>query len=321
MNNLSLRALRYFAAAAQHKAISAAAKRLHISPASISVAITDLESALGIQLFVRQPSRGMRLTPAGERVFTEAMALLGHVDEFQSLAGALGHSVQGELSVACFTNLAPVYFSNLLAQFCRHYPSVSINLHVGDHEEILSGLVGGQYELALTFNLRIPDKFEWLLLAEVPPNIVLPIGHRLANAERVSLRKMVTEPLILMDLPHTRDYFLSLFFGLRLQPNVRFRSTNFEMVRTLVGNELGYSVLNLVPQSSTTYDGTRIRYLPIAEKVRPLQIGCLSVKRIAQRQVVKAFTDFSRAYFLKAFSQAPNTSAKRRHRRTNDRDA
>ena len=300
MNRFSLRALQYFVAAAQNRSISVAARQLNISPASISVTIAELETELDIQLFVRQPAKGLRLTPLGEIVLAEARSLLAHADEFHSRTGALGRSLQGELSVACFTNLAPVYFSNLLAQFCKLYPSVSINLHVGDQQEILSGLISGQYELALTFDLELSGKFDWQPLAKTPPHIVLPAGHPLARAKRLSLKRMASEPLILMDLPHTRDYFVSLFYSLHLKPNVRFRSTNFEMVRTLVGNELGYSILNLVPFSPVTYDGTRIRYIPISEKIRALEIGCLSSKRVKQRPIGTAFIDFTRAYFEKA---------------------
>jgi DNA-binding transcriptional LysR family regulator len=224
-------------------------------------------------------------------------SLLAHADEFQLRAGALGHSLEGELSVACFTNLGPAYFSNLLARFCRAHPSVSVKIYIGDQQEILSGLTGGQYELAVTFDLDIPKNFEWLALAAIPPQVVLPVKHPLANARRVSLKRLAPEPLILMDLPHTRDYFMSLFHRLHISPNLHLLSTNFEMVRTLVGNGLGYSILNLAPQSSSTYDGTRVRYVPIIEDVRPLEIGCLSVGRVAQRRIAKAFIEHTQEYF------------------------
>jgi len=299
MNRTSLRALQYFLEAARNKSVSAAAKALNISPASVSVAISDLEKDLDLQLFVRQPARGMKLTPAGEVIVAEARSLLAHADEFQSRAGALGDSLEGDLSVACFTNLGPAYFSNLLAQFCGLHPSVSVKIYVGDHQEILSGLVGGQFELAVTFDLDVPKNFEWLKLAAIPPQVVLPAKHPLAKAKRVSLKRMASEPLILMDLPHTRDYFMSLFHRLHISPNVRFSSTNFEMVRTLVGNGLGYSILNLMPNSPSTYDGTRVQYVPISEEVRDLEVGCLSIGRVAQRRVAKAFIEHTRAYFAK----------------------
>ena len=302
MKRVALRVLQYFVATAQNKGVSGAARELHISPASVSVAIAELESALDIQLFVRQ-AQGMRLTPSGEIVLSESRSLLAHAEEFQVRAGALGSSLEGELSVACFTNLGPAYFSNLLSQFCKAYPSVAVKIHVGDQEEILSGLAGGQFELAVTFDLDLPNlpkKFAWLKLATIPAVIVVSRQHRLAGAKKISLKRMASEPLILMDLPHTREYFLSLFYSLQIMPNIRFRSTNFEMVRTLVGNGLGYSVLNLVPRYPTTYDGSEVRCVPIAERVRPLEVGCLTIERVANRRIAQAFIDFTRGYFRSA---------------------
>jgi DNA-binding transcriptional LysR family regulator len=58
-------------------------------PASVSVAVADLEATLDIQLFVRQPAHGMKLTPDDEIVLAEARSLLTHADEFQSRTGSL----------------------------------------------------------------------------------------------------------------------------------------------------------------------------------------------------------------------------------------
>ena len=296
MKRVSLRVLQYFVATAQNKGISDAARQLHISPASVSVAVAELETALNLQLFVRQ-GHGMRLTPSGEIVLAEARSLLAHAEEFQSRTGALGNALEGELRVACFTNLGPAYVSNLLSRFCQIYPNVSVNIHASDQEEILLGLTGGQFDLAVTFDLDLPKNFEWLRLAIIPPRIVLSHHHELASAKKLSLRRMAQEPFILMDLPHTGEYFLSLFQSLRIKPNIRFRSTNFEMVRTLVGNGMGYSVLNLKPQYPTTYDGTEVRFVPISEDVRPLEVGCLMIGRVAERRIAKTFIEFTRMYF------------------------
>src|SRR3569623_2214647 len=98
---------------------------------------------------------------------------------------------------------------------------------------------------------------------------------------------------------------MSLFHWLHISPNLRFSSTNFELVRTLVGNGLGYSILNLVPHSPSTFDGTRIRLLPIVENLRPLEVGCLSVGRVAQRRVAKAFIEYTRKYFADVAASQP----------------
>lgn len=311
MKGLSLRSLRYFVAAVDNGTIVAAAKRLHISPASISTAISALEAKLMMQLFVRLPARGLQLTPAGGRFAAEARALLASADELETYANMLGSDVYGEMSVACFANLAPVHLAGLLARFQRRYPNVRVAIHVADQEEILTGLKLGQFELALTFDLGLSDQFRWTTLATVPPKIVLPAKHKLASEKRLSLRQFEDEPFILMDLPHTREYFLSLFYSQHLVPNIGYASTSFETVRTLVGNGLGYSLLNLEPPGRSTYDGTRVVYIPTVERLLPLKIGCLELKRYQQRRIGIAFLDFATRYFDRTLQPRPQHSQAR----------
>ena len=101
-----------------------------------------------------------------------------------------------------------------------------------------------------------------------------------------------------MDLPHTREYFLSFFYSLNLDPQIKFRSGSFETVRTLVGNGLGYALVNVVPHTRTTYDGSEVITIPLAEKLRPLKIVMISLRRVPQRRVVRTFAEFARGYML-----------------------
>jgi DNA-binding transcriptional LysR family regulator len=298
--NFSLQGLRYFVAVAEEGSVTGAARRLYISQPSVSGAIGQLETTLGQQLFVRRPARGLILAPAGERLLPEARALLAQAEEFQAIARALGAELRGTLRTACFVNLAPAYFADLLAGFqCRH-PGITIKFREGDQEEILGGIRSGLFELALTFDLGDLEEFELTVLAEIPPCAVLSEAHPLAREASVSLRALAPEPLILMDLPHSRDYFLSLFQGLDVRPNLRYLTTSFEMVRALAGNNLGYGLLNLIPKSSVTYDGTAVRAVPIAESMRPLRIICARLPQMPLRRISRAFLDFTRDYFAAA---------------------
>ena len=67
--------LEYFVAVAECGTIAGAAEKVHVSPPSISVAIAQLEEALEVRLFVRQPS-GLQLTDAGSEVLSHTRALL-----------------------------------------------------------------------------------------------------------------------------------------------------------------------------------------------------------------------------------------------------
>ena len=77
----------------------------------------------------------------------------------------------------------------------------------------------------------------------MPLHALLPEGHRLAQDATVSLIDLAAEPIILLGLPQSRDYFLSIFYNLRLEPRIAHETPSFEMVRP---NRLGLARLGRV---------------------------------------------------------------------------
>lgn len=308
MKDFSLRALRTFVTVGELGSITAAAQRLGRSPGAVSATVQELEDAIGIPLFVRKPAKGMAVTSYGQVLALEAKGLLSHADDFRNIAGALGSPMEGRLSLACFTNLAPVLLSGLVAGFNRMYPNISIQTTMGDQEDVLGSLRSGAAEVALSFDIGMSDEFESVSLASVPARIVLPAGHPLAQGGPVPLASLAHEPFALMDLPYTREYFLSLFHGAGLTPRIAFRSSSFETIRTFVGNGLGYALLSLQPYTSTTYDGTRVAHLPMAEPHTPLQIIFATLKSLARRRIAYTFQGYAASY-IKNWLAEPRADA------------
>lgn len=297
---ISLRKLHYFVAAAEEGSITAAAQRLYISQPSISLAISDLEKSFKQPLFIRKPSSGVILTPTGQHILIKAQALLAHAREFQSTASTVGSTLSGKIRVACFVNLAPMHFASLLANFKYRYPNIQVEFYDRDQAEIFDGVRSAKYEVALTFDLGESNDFEEfdvIKVAKVPPHAILGKDHRLANETVVSLRDLVDEPLILMDLPHSREYLLSLFTVIDMRPNLKYLPRSFEMVRSLAGNHLGYGLLGLVPQGGHTYDGSLVKSVPLKEPVRALNMVVIKLKEVPMRKIAHVFLEFIRSHF------------------------
>src|SRR5690606_31092146 len=71
-----------------------------------------------------------------------------------------------------------------------------------------------------------------------------------------------------LDLPNTHDYMLSSFSELNLQPNVAHKTQSYEMLRSLVANGFGYTLLNYCPPY-TGLNGGGLVCRPVIEKLRP----------------------------------------------------
>ncbi len=294
----TLRQLRYFASAAEHASISDAARSLNISAPSISNAIKDLEEQYGVALFLRKNSRGIRLTASGIALLREARMLLNHATDFDAIATNVSNEVYGEIRVASFVNVAPIYMAGITRSFQEKYPDATISTFIGNQHEVLESIRHGEYEVALTFDIGLSNEYRIDIIDELPPQLVVHHDHPCSKKPFASLRDVISEPFIYLDLPYSRDYFFSLFERRNLRPEQTIAIGSFETIRTYVGNGLGYSVLNLNPYSSTNYDGTRVKYVPLKGKHRPLRLCCISLQRSSNRRAVKAFIDHVKEYFI-----------------------
>jgi DNA-binding transcriptional LysR family regulator len=81
---MSLEQLESFVAVAEEGAVVHAARRLHLTQPPLSRRIQSLEDELGVPLFQRA-ARGMRLTPAGERLLPHARQILAAVAEVRAV--------------------------------------------------------------------------------------------------------------------------------------------------------------------------------------------------------------------------------------------
>jgi len=241
----TLKQLRYFVAAAENGSLTAAAEKLRIAQPSLSAAIGQLEEHFGLQLFLRYRARGLSLTPSGRDFLADARRLVDHAEEIELGARNLGESLEGVLQVGCFTTLAPVFLPRLLNGFAIDTPSTTVEFREAPLDVLQEDLLAGTCEIALTYDLDLSNRLDKVLLTEVPPYVLLAADHPLAKRRRLDLRVLSQEPMVLLDLPHSREYFRSIFLAAGVEPNVRHRTRNVEMLRGLVANGDCFSLLSV----------------------------------------------------------------------------
>lgn len=303
--NASLRGLSYIVAAAECANVSEAARRLNVSQPSISAAISQFEEEFGVQIFIRRHARGVTLTPAGERVVREARMLLTHAQDFSQMVRELGEGLTGEVAVGVFPTLAIRYMPHLLGSLAELHPGIVVVLHEGDQDEILSGLAEGLIEVALSYTFAIPGEVSVERLQRLHPHAVLAADHPLAGEPTLDLAALAAEPFLLLDLPHSRDYFLRLFSAEGVQPQIAHRSRSPELLRGLVAHGRGYTLHNALPDTPFTYDGGRVAMIPLRGEREPTEVAILTSRRTRRRPAVSAFLDHVRHHFEAEGRAAP----------------
>jgi len=116
---------------AEHRSITAAATRLDMLPATASAAVKRVETALGVELFIRT-TRSLRLSPAGERYIPEVEQALLTLDQARLKLQDDRDSVEGELRLAVSSDLGRNLVLPWLDDFTAAHPNVSLKLNVSD---------------------------------------------------------------------------------------------------------------------------------------------------------------------------------------------
>ena len=289
MHRFSLRQLEYFVACVDHGSTADAASALNVSQPTISIAVTKLEDQLGVQLLRRHHSQGVTATASSENILHSARALLAHATDLQSQIMTKGDTISGELKLGSFSTLASSILPRLVNSFSSKHPEIQLKITEGTQVELLDGLNSGQLELALLYDLDLPSSIKKTKLTELTPHAVLPAGHPLSTQTDIDITDLAEEPFILLDIPPSREYFLSLFKSVGLEPNIVHSSPSLELVRGLVGYGLGFSLLVTRPLSDMTYDGQQLSIKPLRNKLTKSSIVLAHHEDLRPTQLMTLF--------------------------------
>jgi DNA-binding transcriptional LysR family regulator len=277
--------------AAESGTMSAAAERLRVSQPAVSMSIRHLEGALGAQLIVRRPARQLVLTSAGHAFLPEARELLAHAQEVASSVSETSGSLSGRLSVGCFRSEAPFLLPGLLATFADEFPKVRVDFVEGSTLELTTALLDGDCELALTYDLGLDLQLEAVPLYERRPHVLVAAGDALAKRTSITLGDLAPRDMILFDLPPTSEYLDRLFSQSGLTPQIRYRTTSYELVRSLVARGLGHTLLINRPPGDISYEGLPVVAIPISDALPTISVVLARVHGARVTARARAFTD------------------------------
>jgi DNA-binding transcriptional LysR family regulator len=290
----TLKQISYFVAAAETGSITLASERVNISQPSVSSAIAVLEGNFGIQLFIRHHAQGLSLTNEGQRFLREARMLLNQADELQNAASEISSRISGTLDIGCLATLFPLIIPELVHLFKKRHAAARANATAGHQSELFENLRAGKIALLLTYEMDIPEDMSFLPLATVPPYAYVAATHRQATEGSVRLAELAAEPFLLLDLPLSRDYFLSLFRQSGLTPQIAGRCPHFDVIRSLVARGEGYSLANARPKNQSSLEGRKLAYLSLETSLQPLAHGIVMLKNMRRTPTLNAFVELCR---------------------------
>jgi DNA-binding transcriptional LysR family regulator len=193
---MELRHLRYFVAVAEELNFRRAAARLFIAAPPLSVQVRKLEQEVGVKLLARQ-GRGICLTEAGRVFLEQAKRTLTQAEHGVALARLAEGGEIGRLSIGYNAPTGFLVFPTIVPAFRRTRPGVQLMFHALNMPQQIEGLRRETLDLGLVW-LPVPEgEFDIEELVREPLVVVLPATHPLARKDRVAIRDLSGEPMIL----------------------------------------------------------------------------------------------------------------------------
>ena len=149
---MDLRWLETFVMVADQGSLVGAARRLDVSPPSVTRAIASLEAHVGVTLFTRT-TRRVKLTPPGERFLVEVRAILSALDSALGDAAGERETPMGQLSVTASVTFGRTHVAEVLLDYLHEHPKVSGSLLLLDR---VTNLVDEGIDVALRIG-ELPD--------------------------------------------------------------------------------------------------------------------------------------------------------------------
>lgn len=239
--------LRLFIHIAESPSLTQGARKAFLSPAAASARIKTLESQLGSRLLYRD-SRGVELTPAGQRLLQHARLIMRQVDYLKSEFTEYGTDAAGHMRIFANTTAVTEFLPEVLAGFLAERPGVTVDLQERLSRDIVRGVLDGAADLGIIAGPVQAPGLQVLHFSTDRLVLAVPLGHALAQHKSVSFADTLAYQHIGL---HEGSTLLS-FLREQVEPlggslALRIQVSSFEAICRMVEAGVG---IGIIPESS-----------------------------------------------------------------------
>lgn len=235
--------LKLFLAISEEGSLTRGAEKTHLSAASASVRIRNLEESINARLLYRS-SQGVALTPAGETLRHHACQLLNQMAVMRSDMQEHGKGIKGLVRIFASITAVAEYLPPLLSRYLAQYSDVDIDLREYPSPEIVRSVLEGKTDLGIVAGSITTDSLELLPFRTDRLVLVAPVDHPLAERKSVSFAESMAYAQI--SLPEGTG----MYEFIRRQAEqagsalkIRIQVGNFETFCRMVEAQVGIGVM------------------------------------------------------------------------------
>lgn len=295
---MEIRQLRYFMEVAKREHMTEAAEALHVAQSAVSRQIGNLESELGVALFIRQ-GRRVRLTPIGRIFLESASQAIKMMDNATREVKELLDPERGTIRISFPISMAAYILPIAISAFREQYPEAKFQLKQATYYELIDLVLNGEYNMGLLGAVPLDEEnIEGHILFTEKIVALLPINHSLAHEPALKLSQLKNEPFILLPKGmQLREMLIDACLEQGFHPRVAFEGDDVDALKGLVSASLGISLLPEVTLIDN-FPRSTVK-VPIIEPAVLRTVGLITPKDRQLLPTEKIFFDFLKEFFSK----------------------
>ena len=244
--NVTIKQVKLFVEVARSLSFARAAESMHLSQPAVSLAIQNLEQAIGGKLFARS-TRSLELTPEGQAFFPTATRLLNDWDEALDDVHNLFTMQRGKLNMAVMPSFSTNVLPGLVRQYHEQYPQVNLSIQNIVMDDAIESVRKSRNELAISFSSENMNGLDFTPLYDVTFMAVYS-EHFVPQLQGVNLTEdwspLFDLPMVAMDKDSTvRRWLDESTQAHDLQSNIVAEVNQLDSLGQLVSMGLGVGIV------------------------------------------------------------------------------
>ena len=218
-----------------------AAERLGYTQSGLTHMMHALEKEVGLSLLLRD-RYGVRLTAAGERLLPAVRDLQQAAKRLENQIALVGSTKKENIRVAAYSSICMHWLPSIVSKFRRDYPDISVDIRMGNVDEMYTWLQEDKVDLSFVSNQR-REGFDWIPLWDDPLLAILPPNDPMGGLNAFPVSEFEGREFLMPSLGFDYD-ILPIFHRAGVAPDIRDTSVDDATVISMVELGLGYSILS-----------------------------------------------------------------------------
>ena len=262
---MNFRQLEVFRAMMDAGTTTGAAKLLSLSQPAVSQHLSQLESELGLVLFVREHGR-LVPTKQAMSLFDDVAFAFEGFERVLNLARDIRGGGVGMMRIAAPFSLCECLVPRIVSVLLSSHPNMRFTVELGRYESIIGQVAARQVDLGIVKEPVQHPGVSLIPMLDSEAVCALPAGHPLAAKKKLDLDDLLGEPLIMLGRRKSWRHEIDAVFRRRnVIPNIRLETHSVGAACGFVAGGVGLAV---VPELlGAQYAGRDIVLRPFAPTI------------------------------------------------------